>query len=127
MKFADKLWPLHNALAWVLTRDVAFTESARPNDFSSNLIEDKGLDEVNFAWGALNRCLVDGSVAAFSAKPMTSDFRRIPVQTIKNCDWNFNGQNAVLSDRSSGPNKYEAVIHSSDLRHKFSLRMRPLR
>ena len=53
---------------------------------------------------------------------MTSDFRRIPVQTIKNCDWNFNGQNAVLSDRSSGPNKYEAVIHSSDLLHKFSLR-----
>jgi hypothetical protein len=123
MKFADKLWPLHNALAWVLTRDIAFTERARPNDFDPNPPGDnKGLDEVDVAWAALYRCLVDGAVAAFSAKPMTSAFRRIPPQTIENCNWKFDGQNAVLSDRSSGPNEYEAVIRPSDLLHKFSQR-----
>ncbi|MVT52536.1 hypothetical protein GPL17_18815 [Bradyrhizobium yuanmingense] len=124
MKIADKLWPLHSALAWVLTRDPAFTERAEPNDFSPHLSE-KGFessDEADVAWEALHRALREGAVSVFAADSATRPFKRIPASDIERCDWSRDGVNAILSNRHQ---RFKAVLDAGSLVSRFKTRDSP--
>ena len=73
--FERRRWPLHFALAWVLTGDRAFAERAKPSDFHPRLTEDDWIsrDEVDRAWRILHQALAGGSVPAFKVSEPCGD------------------------------------------------------
>jgi TIR domain len=100
--FGQRRWPLHFALAWVLTRDPAFSERAKPSDFHPHLNEDEDEDdwisgdEVDQAWSLLHQALAGGSVPAFKTSKLcgNSDAQvgeageeRIAPEALASIDW----------------------------------------
>ena len=111
--FRQRLWPLHFALAWVLTRDVAFSERAEASDFLPILDKDayESQDEVDRAWKILHQALADGSVPAFKiSEPFSDDpagevnEERIAPEALASLDW---------ADLTRDDSDYGTVVVSS--------------
>lgn len=66
--FEQERWPLHFALAWVLTRDRVVAERAKPTDFHPCLDTNRQ-DSVGRAWRMLYASLANGRIPAFGASP----------------------------------------------------------
>jgi hypothetical protein len=106
-------WPLHFALAWVLTRDRAFSERAKPSDFHPHLNEDEDDcgDEVDQAWSLLHQALAGGSIPAFKTSKLCGNSdageaseERISPEALARLDW---------ADLKTGHSDPGAVVVSS--------------
>lgn len=95
--FGRRRWPLHFALAWVLTRDCTFAECAQSCDFHPRLDRDiwTSQDEVDCAWRILHPFLADARVPAFRVSAPCAighagdaGEERIAPETLASLDWN---------------------------------------
>ena len=97
-------WPIHVALAWVLTRDQIFTEAALANDFSPHLSSNdwKSFDEVDVAWTALFSAIIKNRIALWglaydASNQCPSPPRRITKKLLEGLDWESNGESPRLA------------------------------
>ena len=97
-------WPIHVALAWVLTRDRIFTEAALANDFSPHLSSNewKSFDEVDVAWTALFSAIIKNRIALWglaydASNQCSSPPRRITKKLLEGLDWESNGESPRLA------------------------------
>ena len=105
--FGRRRWPLHFALAWVLTRNCTFSERAKASDFHPRLNKDDCIsgDEVYQAWNVLYQALADGRVPAFKVSEPCGNGdagevseERIAPEVLASLDWT----DLTRSDNSSG-------------------------
>jgi hypothetical protein len=115
MIFELKRWPLHHALAWVLTRDRIYMEKVSPTDFRPRLSDTdwKSTEQVDQAWNVLYGHLVAGEVPTFT----DNDIRLYPID-LEGCDWKTIGSNTTLV-RAGLPIAAQIEISSTDLLHYF--------
>jgi hypothetical protein len=81
MIFEQQRWPIHSALAWVLTRDRFYTEQADTITFLPYIADDSfaSIYDHDLAWEALFEAITEGRIRAFGtpfANP--GDFSILP-------------------------------------------------
>jgi hypothetical protein len=115
MIFELKRWPLHHALAWVLTRDRSYMEKVSPTDFRPRLSDTdwKSTDQVDQAWNVLYGHLVAGEVPAFTDNAI----RLYPID-LEGCGWKTIGSNTTLV-WGGLPIAAQIEISSTGLLHYF--------
>jgi hypothetical protein len=74
LSYEKQRWPLHTALAWVMTHDKRFTDQASVNDFAPYIPRDEfeELSESRLAWRVLFNDMKAGHVPTFG-KPWGQD------------------------------------------------------
>ena len=109
-------WPLHNALAWVLTRDGDFAATAKIGNFQPQLPEDgwyRTDDEEN-GWVALHAALGSGRVKAYRNNDL------VPQSDIQKADWAWDdGGMPCLKTNDPSPQFIPVRLRISELIREF--------
>src|SRR5664280_575631 len=92
MIFENKRWPLHTALAWVLTRDRPFTERflAWPHyPRLTRTIDIFPAADMNWAWKELFAAMVDGRLPVFGRPTINLKLPedQLAADDLKGLDW----------------------------------------
>src|SRR5664280_9027 len=100
MIFEQPRWPLHTALAWVITRDRFLAENAGPNDFWPYVPRDEHeeLGEERDAWQLLFTDMKEGRVSVFGKRLGEDDAEEIeiPPEELEGLDWGMYGGQPAL-------------------------------
>ena len=113
--FEQERWPLHFALAWVLTRDRFVAERTKPTHFHPSLTVNPQ-DGADRAWHELHNSLAKGCVPAFKIAPKAEI---IPPKDFELFDWTdfTTNDNIVVSSNAmiaAFPTGGEPVEFTSD-------------
>lgn len=109
-------WPLHKALAWVLTRDETFTHNAANDDFTPRLPQfdwRRGGDEEK-AWVRLHATMCSGVVKVFDARG-----NRLEVTAIADTDWGFDENGNPCLKKEFGTPLF-VLLDRADVTSEFS-------
>jgi hypothetical protein len=92
MIFESERWPLHTALAWVLTRDRSFTERFLAWPHHPCLINYEPFFpavDMHWSWKELFAALVDGSIPVFGRPTINMELPEKPLsaEDLKGLDW----------------------------------------
>jgi hypothetical protein len=119
MIFEQPRWPLHTALAWVITRDRFLAEKAGPNDFWPYVPRDEHeeLGEERAAWQLLFTDMKEGRVSVFGKRLGEDDTEemKIPPEELEGLDWGMYGGQPALRKRAATQDEDEHLPADSNV------------
>jgi hypothetical protein len=120
MIFEQKRWPLHTALAWVITRDLDFTNRSGPGDFWPYVPRDEHetLGEEREAWRLLFGDMKEGRVPVFGklwGGDSAEEMRILP-EELEGLDWGMHGEMPGLRRRAATQDEDEHLPLDADIK-----------
>jgi hypothetical protein len=120
MIFEQPRWPLHTALAWVITRDLHFTEKSKPDDFWPYVPRDEHepLSEDREAWRLLFDKMKDGSILVFGRRwgEPEAEQQTILPEELEGLDWGAHGTMPALRERAASQDEDEHLSIDAAIR-----------
>jgi len=116
----EQRWPLHTALAWVMTRDKRFTNQAGIDDFSPYVPWDEfeELRESRQAWRLLFNDMKSGHVPVFGIRwgKNAAEEIEIPPKELEGLDWGEHNGTSALRIRAATQDEDEHLSLDTNLK-----------